>query len=114
MSIPSHVLELLQPLHPPGTDFVRSGDRISPSTSASSSGSSESRLQEYLYKAEAGDATQLVGEAASLRAMNEACAEVAPTLLGSGTDDEGRKWMLSEWHGARFLFSVPLRCQRHG
>ncbi|BGP47598.1 hypothetical protein JCM10450v2_003463 [Rhodotorula kratochvilovae] len=127
MSITRHVLDLLEPLHKPGTAFSRSGDLVS----------STSSDQRYLYKCEAGTATQLVGEAASLSAMNEACAEVAPTLLGSGTDEQGRKWMLSEWHelspipssqqarlaelvaqmhlapvppGQRFGFSVPTCC----
>lgn len=96
MSIPQHVLNLLRPLHPPETTFTRSQDLISPSTSD----------QQYLYKEASGPATQLVGEAESLRRMNEACKEVAPVLLGSGEGEDGKKWMLSEWHGAPPVFSL--------
>ncbi|BGO96377.1 hypothetical protein RTG_02030 [Rhodotorula toruloides ATCC 204091] len=94
MSIPPHALDLLRPLHPPETTFTRSRDLISPSTSG----------QQYLYKEAARPATQLVGEAESLRRMNEACREVAPRLLGSGEGEDGKRWMLSEWHD---LSSIP-------
>ncbi|GJN88892.1 hypothetical protein Rhopal_001863-T1 [Rhodotorula paludigena] len=95
MSVPQHVFDLLAPLHKPNTTFTRSGDRISSSTSS----------QEYLYKTERAGraATQLVGEAQSLKAMNEACAEIAPRLVGRGQHD-GEEWMLSEWHQ---LSSIP-------
>ncbi|GAA5838167.1 hypothetical protein JCM9279_004144 [Rhodotorula babjevae] len=88
MGLPKHALDLLEPLHDPGTSFTRSGDLIS-STSA---------RQRYLYKTASGEAVQLLGEAESLRAMNAACADVAPRLLGRGTDEQGRSWMISEWH----------------
>lgn len=31
--------------------------------------------------------------------MNAASAGVAPKLLGRGEDADGRRWMLTEWHG---------------
>ncbi|KPV75113.1 uncharacterized protein RHOBADRAFT_53143 [Rhodotorula graminis WP1] len=130
MSLPKHVLDLLEPLHDTSATFTRSGDLISASESTSA-------RQRYLYKTAGSDSTQLVGEAESLRAINAACADVAPRLLGSGTDEQGRSWMLSEWHdlsaipaaeqarlaelvakmhlapapdGQRFGFSVPTCC----
>ncbi|GAA6013929.1 hypothetical protein JCM10207_000171 [Rhodosporidiobolus poonsookiae] len=99
MTLPDYILNLLRPLHPSDTSFSLKGDRIS----------STSSEQGYLFKREAGAATQLVGEAESLRCMNEACADVAPTLLGSGEDD-GKKWMLSEWHDLSSIPSSEQEC----
>ncbi|BGP15544.1 hypothetical protein JCM10213_001365 [Rhodosporidiobolus nylandii] len=98
MSIPQHILDLLRPLHP-DTSFSLRGELVSSDTSD----------QRYLFKrAQGADAVQLEGEAASLRAMNEACVEVAPKLVGTGKDDDGKSWMLSEWHE---LSSIPSSAQ---
>ncbi|BGP24154.1 hypothetical protein JCM10295v2_003061 [Rhodotorula toruloides] len=99
MSIPPHALELLSPLHPPKTTFTRSRDLIIPSTSD----------QQYLYKEAARPATQLAGEAESLRRMNRACGEVAPRMIGSGEMEDGERWMLTEWHD---LSSIPASDNR--
>ncbi|GAA5905824.1 hypothetical protein JCM6882_000470 [Rhodosporidiobolus microsporus] len=99
MSIPEHILDLLRPLHDPSTTFATRNDIISNSSSD----------QRYLYKAESGAAaTQLEGEAESLKAMGAACEEVAPKLIGSGKDEGGKSWMLSEWHE---LSSIPSSAQ---
>ncbi|GAA5903461.1 hypothetical protein JCM5296_006260 [Sporobolomyces johnsonii] len=99
-SVPSHILELLRPLHP-GSTFSLSHERISCSTSS----------QEYLFRRVspgAGGETQLIGEAESLKRMNEACERVAPRLVGSGEEGDGTKWILSEWHQ---LSSIPSSAQ---
>jgi protein-ribulosamine 3-kinase len=99
-SPPEHVLDLLKPLHDPSTSFSLSKNLITASTSP----------QRYLYKTATKDVTQLRGEAESLHRMNEACDTVAPTLLGSGEDEDGQRWMLSEWHGAFPPSSAALQC----
>ncbi|GAA5866813.1 hypothetical protein JCM8547_003571 [Rhodosporidiobolus lusitaniae] len=96
--LPDYVTELLKQHTDPRATFTTSsasaGLLVSPSTSD----------QRYLFKQAKGDATQLVGEAESLRRINEGCEGVAPLLLGSGEDEEGTRWMLSEWHD---LSTIP-------
>ncbi|GAA6042584.1 hypothetical protein JCM8097_003143 [Rhodosporidiobolus ruineniae] len=95
MAIPEHILDLLRPLHPPDTSFSLRGDKISSTASS----------QRYLLRRASGaDAVQLEGEAESLKRQNEACEEVAPRLVGSGKDEEGKSWFVSEWHD---LSSLP-------
>ncbi|GAA6021540.1 hypothetical protein JCM8202_002320 [Rhodotorula sphaerocarpa] len=104
--LPAQALEALRQLHPHAQDFHLTGNRVrvEPSPTTATSSRPDSKHSEYLYRAESPPATQLVGEAESLRRTNDACPAVAPTLVDSGQDDQGRPWMLCEWHD---LTSLP-------
>lgn len=104
-SIPAHILSLLTPLHSPSTTFT-----LSPSTNLISPSSSPQT--QYLYKSSplsSPSAIQIKGEAESLRCMNLALEGIVPRLIGTG-EEEGEKWMLSEWHSA-FLSPCYTRIQ---
>jgi hypothetical protein len=104
-----HIEEALRPLHPPGTTFepkLAKNDGVI----VASTGSLETNHREYLYRVVPLPATQLEGEAESLKRINEASPDAAPRFVATGTlQDQQQEWMICEWHGESPLFSATNR-----